>query len=952
MKKKYNPKYIEYSIYKKWKKYGFFKPNNNINKKNYCIIMPPPNITGSLHLGHAFQHTIMDILIRYNRMKGKNTLWQSGLDHAGIATQMIVEKKILSEENKNRKDFNREELINKIWQWKKYASKLIYYQMKRLGNSIDYNKKRFTMDKDFSYSVKKTFIKLYKKNLIYKKKRLVNWDISLKTAISDLEVENKELKGWMWYLKYPLEKNLYTKDKLNYLVIATTRPETILGDVAVAVNPNDNRYKNLIGKKVIIPLINKKIPIISDNYADINKGTGCVKITPAHDFNDYEISQKHNLPMISIFTIDGNIRNIPKMFNSKGILDSNLKYKIPNFLSGLNRFKARNKIIKKLKEINLLEKKIQSNIMVPYGDRSNSIIEPMLSDQWYLKTKSLSKLAIEVVKNNKINFIPNKYKKIYFQWMNNIKDWCISRQLWWGHRIPAWNDIKGNVYVGFNELEIRKKYKINKNVILIQDEDVLDTWFSSGIWSIASLGWPKKSKYFNSFYPTNVIVSGFDIIFFWISRMIMLSIYLNKNNKKKVQIPFKNVFITGLIRDEKGEKMSKTKGNVIDPLDMIDGISLKDLILKRTNYMMKPTLENKIRQQTIKKFPNGIKEYGTDALRFTLTTLACTGKDIKWDMNRLEGYKNFCNKIWNASLFILNILKNQNNFKYSKINKLSLIDKWILIEHNKLIKDFRNEIDNYRFDLAANILYNFIWNKFCNKYLEYSKLILKQNKKKYINNSIYNTFLNVFESLLRLSHPIIPFITEFIWKKIKSYMYITGNNIFLEKYPKYSNKLKNKKILKNFYYIQKIIDSIRKIRKKIQISFKIKIKLIVKNYTKDIYDIINNNINIILCICNIKKIIFLEKNIIEPACILESIKNTDLLVPIKKLINKNIELNRINKEINYINNKISIIKNKFLEKHFIKKINKNFFKKEKYKLKKYIFTKKKLKKYKLIILNL
>ncbi|WDI78697.1 valine--tRNA ligase [Candidatus Purcelliella pentastirinorum] len=857
MKKKYDPNYIEKKIYSLWEKNNYFKFNKKNSKKKYCITLPPPNITGTLHMGHAFQHTLMDILIRYNRMKGKNTLWQIGIDHAGIATQILITKKIIKE-GYDIKNYDKNAFIKKILKWKKKYGKIIKNQMKRLGYFIDWNRERFTMDKKFSYTVRKVFINLYKNNLIYKTKSIVNWDTELNTVISDLEIKHKNKKVSMWYIKYKLLNNIKTKDGKKYLLIGTTRPETIFGDTAIMINPEDKRYNNLIGYFVKVPLINRIIPIISDIKTDIKKGSGCVKITPAHDFNDYKIAIKYNLPMINIFTYDGKMLPCANVFDSKGNTSIFYSNKIPKSFHNLDRYVARKKIIKKLKIKKLLKKEYKYNTYIPYNERSGAIIEPMLTNQWYIKTKKLTKLAINAVKNGNINFIHKQYKNIYFSWMKKIKDWCISRQIWWGHRIPVWYDKKNNIYVGQNEKKIRLKYKIPKKEKLKQDDDVLDTWFSASMWTFSSLGWPKSKKIFKQYHPTDVIVSGFDIIFFWIARMIMITMYIVKDKKNKPQIPFKNIYITGLICDENGEKMSKSKGNIVDPIDIINGISLNDIIEKRTKNMIKNKSLVKIINNTKKKFPYGIKETGADPLRFTITSLSSTSRLIKWDMNRLEGYKKFCNKLWNASKFVINKSK---NIKFSSHkNDISIIDKWIISELNIVINEFEKSINNYRFDIIANKLYSFIWNQYCDWYIEFVKpLINICNENNFI--STINTSLYVLKIILKLAHPIIPFITEYIWQKLMRYnLNNKFNSITMEKFPKYNNKFVNKKLSIDIIWLKNTIIQIRNFRAKKKIRFNKKIKIIFK---KD--DFIEKRIKnlgfFIKKMVNIKEILIITKDI-------------------------------------------------------------------------------------------
>ncbi|WMY97523.1 MAG: valine--tRNA ligase [Arsenophonus sp.] len=940
-------KKFEQNIYKKWELNGFFKPTKN-KKENFCIVIPPPNITGSLHLGHAFQQTIMDILIRYNRMQGKNTLWQSGIDHAGIAAQILLENKILIKEKKNRYNLEKKEFKKKMLQWKQNIQKKIFMQMKRLGNSIDWTKKRFTMDKDFQKSVKKAFISLYEDKLIYRGKKLVNWDPKLRTAISDLEIENKKTQGFVWHIQY----QILNQNNLNYISIATTRPETILGDTALAVNPNDIRYQKLIGKTALVPLINRIIPIISDKSVDINQGTGCMKITPAHDFTDYEIAKRHKLPMINILDSKGNILKKLEIFDSNGNKSKIFSSNIPLIYQKINRFSARKIIIEKLKEKKLLTKIEKDCIILPYSDRGGVVVEPMLTDQWYLKVSQLKEKAIDIVKNGSIKFIPKEYENIYFSWMNIIQDWCISRQIWWGHPIPAWYDKNGNIYVGNNLSEIRKKYKLHKNILLKQDPDVLDTWFSSSLWTFSVLGWPKNTSELKQFHPTNVLVSGFDIIFFWISRMIMLTLYFIKDKHGKSQIPFKHVYITALVRDENKQKMSKFKGNVIDPIDMIDGISLKKLLKKRTNDIIKQTIKDKIIKNTKKTYPNGIPGYGTDALRFTLASLSSANRNVFWNMNKLVGYRNFCNKLWNASQYILNNVDIKINDQKTKI-VFSDIDLWVVSKLNNTIKTYRHALDNYRFDIATNILYHFIWNEFCDWYLELSKIVFKQEKEK---NKIatQKILIETLEKLLRLAHPIIPFITEIIWQKIKKILKFKENTIMITKFPKYNSIYINKKAEYSVKWIKKIIVSIRNIRKKMKISFNKPLKIFLKIKNKKIKQILVDNIIYIKFMGNLINIKFLKysdfnHDIHYITFIDDEIK---IIIPKIDLINKNEALNLINKKINKIKNYINLIQNKLKNNNFLKKAPSNIIQKTHDLLEKNLKSYTKLKKEKKILKTL
>ncbi|BAH83153.1 valine--tRNA ligase [Candidatus Ishikawella capsulata] len=934
MEKQYNPNNFEQNIYHYWENKGYFKSNNDVKRENFSIMLPPPNVTGSLHMGHAFQQTIMDIIIRYQRMQGKNTLWQVGIDHAGIATQMLVERRLAIEEKKTRNDYGREEFINKIWQWKAESGDMITNQMRRLGNSVDWERERFTMDEDFCKVVRYVFIRLYKDKLIYRGKRLVNWDPKLHTAVSDLEIQNKESKGLMYYIRYPLISGAKTIEGKEYLIVATTRPETLFADVCIAIHPQDNRYKHLIGKKVKLPLVNRCIPIISDEYADIKKGTGCVKITPAHDFHDYEVGRRHHLFMINIFTFDAKIREKAQIFDNKGHEVNSLQNIIPLNFQNLDRFTAREAVIDAINQLGLLEEIKSHNLILPYSDRSEVIIEPMLTDQWYVRTDQLAKVAIKAVESGEIKIIPKQYENMYFSWMNNIQDWCISRQLWWGHRIPAWYTDNGKVYVGHNEKEIREENDLSEDILLYQDKDVLDTWFSSSLWTFATLGWPENTKELLAFHPTSVLVSGFDIIFFWIARMIMLTMHIIKNTDGTPQVPFKTIYITGLIRDEEGHKMSKSKGNVIDPIDIIDGISLEDLIKKRTSNMMQPHLADKIRKCTIKQFPKGIKPYGTDALRFTLTSLASTGRDINWDMKRLEGYRNFCNKLWNASRFVLLHTDTvDKNYSYKNHNiKISIADRWILSEFNNTVKSYREALDNYRFDMAAYIIYDFTWNHFCDWYLELTKPIISHGVLEEVI-ATRTTLLNILESLLRLAHPIIPFITEEIWQRINCIKGTTKDSIMLQKIPQYDPKKEDEEAQKYIEWIKEFVITVRGIRKEMNIPLNKLLDVIIKNTSGDIEFFIKNNYKTIVHLARLNSLIILPDNKqTMPLSITKIINQAEVIIPIKDLLDVKLELNRLSNEINKIDKEIEIISCKFKNKNFILYAKKEILAKEKARL--------------------
>ncbi|VFP79239.1 valine--tRNA ligase [Buchnera aphidicola] len=895
MDKNYNFHLIEKKIQKYCKKNKFFFHNNNFLKNdNFCIMVPPPNITGYLHMGHAFQQTIMDTLIRYHRMSGKNTLLQMGTDHAGIATQMVVERYLLMKEGKDKNSYTRKEFIKKIFNWKKKSELVMFNQIKRLGHLIDWKNVRFTLDSNFSKAVKSVFITLYKDGLIYRRKKLVYWDPKFQTVISDLEVENKVYKNKMWYIKYFFTENCDIFNNKKYLTVATTRPETLLGDTALAVHPDDKRYKKYIGYFVKVPILNRSIPIISDRSIDISKGTGCMKVTPAHDFNDYNIGQCNKLPMINIFTKDGKILKKLNIFNYKGKKEKIFNDFIPKNLHNLDRFIARKNILFLLKEEGFLSRVISYKMNVPYGDRSGVILEPMLTNQWYLSTKILSIEAIKAVKEDKIIFIPKQYKNMYLSWMNNIQDWCISRQLLWGHRIPVWYDSFNNIYVGENEESIRKEYSLKKNILLTQDSDVLDTWFSSSLWTFAGLGWPVDMKKINMFHPTNILVCGFDIIFFWIARMIMMTMYILKDKLGNSQIPFKYIYITGLIRDEQGQKMSKSHGNILDPLDMIDGISLKKLIEKRTKNLINSKQINIVKKNTINSFPKGILAHSADSLRFTFLSIASTSRSINWDMNRLKGYQNFCNKIWHASRFVIkNISK--NILQKKNISSL-LLNQWIYIELNKVIKKYHYFLKLFRFDQLSILLYKFIWNKFCDQYLEMIKPILQYGSL-YEINSIKVSLFFILSKILLLVHPIMPFITVYIWSILQKINTVFHPIIILNSIPQYNKNLKNLYITKFINWFQKVVSVLRSIRVDSKVEYTRLLKVYYKNISLRKKIFLQENNVILKKIAYLKCIVEIQSSLNLSSVIMRIIDGVQIFVSIDSCFDIKIELQRLDKKI-------------------------------------------------------
>ncbi|EJB8504960.1 valine--tRNA ligase [Vibrio parahaemolyticus] len=935
MEKTYNPTSIEQALYQTWEEKGYFKPHGDTTKESYSIMIPPPNVTGSLHMGHAFQDTIMDTLIRCERMKGKNTLWQVGTDHAGIATQMVVERKIAAEEGKTKHDYGRDAFIDKIWEWKGESGGTITKQLRRLGASVDWDRERFTMDDGLSNAVQEVFVRLYEDDLIYRGKRLVNWDPKLHTAISDLEVENKDTKGHMWHFRYPLADGVKTADGKDYIVVATTRPETMLGDTGVAVNPEDPRYKDLIGKEIILPIVDRRIPIVGDEHADMEKGTGCVKITPAHDFNDYEVGKRHQLPMINILTFDANIRGAAEVFNTNGEPSDAYSTELPAKYHGMERFAARKAIVAEFHELGLLEEVKDHDLQVPYGDRGGVVIEPMLTDQWYVRTAPLAKTAVEAVENGDIQFVPKQYENMYFSWMRDVQDWCISRQLWWGHRIPAWYDNQGNVYVGRTEEEVRKNNNLESVIELHQDEDVLDTWFSSALWTFGTQGWPEQTDDLKVFHPSDVLVTGFDIIFFWVARMIMMTMHFVKDENGKPQVPFKTVYVTGLIRDENGDKMSKSKGNVLDPIDMIDGIDLESLVEKRTGNMMQPQLAKKIEKNTRKTFENGIEAYGTDALRFTLAAMASTGRDINWDMKRLEGYRNFCNKLWNASRYVMMNTEEQDcGFNGGEI-EYSLADKWIESQFELAAKAFNNHIDNFRLDMASNTLYEFIWNQFCDWYLELTKPVLWKGTEAQ-QRGTRRTLITVLEKTLRLAHPVIPYITETIWQSIKPLVEgVEGETIMLQALPQFDEANFNQEALDDIEWVKAFITSIRNLRAEYDINPGKPLDVMLKAANAEDAARLEANKQVLMSLAKLESVRVLAADEETPACATALVAKSELMIPMAGLIDKDAELARLDGEIKKTHGEIKRIEGKLGNEGFVAKAPEAVVAKEREKLEGY-----------------
>ncbi|WP_039916327.1 valine--tRNA ligase [Cellvibrio mixtus] len=919
MDKTYQPHAIENQWYQTWEEKGYFKPAGEGNP--YCIMIPPPNVTGSLHMGHGFNNAVMDALIRYRRMRGDDTLWQVGTDHAGIATQMVVERQ-LAAQNISRHDLGREKFLEKVWEWKEQSGGTITRQIRRLGSSVDWTRERFTMDDGLSTAVQEAFVRLYEDGLIYRGKRLVNWDPKLHTAISDLEVENHDEKGHLWNLRYPLADGATTAEGKNYLVVATTRPETMLGDSAVAVHPEDERYKSLIGKFVLLPLVNRLIPIVADDYVDREFGTGCVKITPAHDFNDYEVGKRHNLPLINVLDKNAAILAQAQIFNLDGSVNNELNSTLPAQFAGLDRYEARKQIVAAFEAAELLEKIDDHGLKVPRGDRSGVVIEPWLTDQWYVSTKPLAEPAIAAVEDGRIQFVPKQYENMYFSWMRDIQDWCISRQLWWGHRIPAWYDASGKVYVGRNEAEVRSKYNLGADVKLNQDEDVLDTWFSSGLWTFSTLGWPEQTEFLKKFHPTDLLVTGFDIIFFWVARMIMLTMHLVKHEDGSAQIPFKTVYVHGLVRDSQGQKMSKSKGNVLDPLDIIDGIDLETLVQKRTTGLMNPKDAAKIEKQTRKEFPEGIQAYGTDALRFTFCSLASTGRDIKFDMGRVEGYRNFCNKIWNATRYVLMQCEDQDCGQDGSSNyELSVADRWIISKLQQAEKQVAEALDTYRLDLATQAIYEFVWNEYCDWYLELSKPILfdKSEGSEARKKGTRRTLIRVLETILRLSHPLMPFITEEIWQKIKPLAGATGETIMHARFPSADESKIDQQALKDVEWLQAVILGVRNIRGEMNISPAKDLNVLFKNGSADDQQRLQANQQFLKKLASLENVTWLNAGDTEPMSATALVGQMEILVPMAGIIDKDAEIARLTKESNKLQQDIERTETKLGNAAFVEK---------------------------------
>tara|TARA_B100001057_G_scaffold457082_1_gene505083 strand:- start:1433 stop:4219 length:2787 start_codon:yes stop_codon:yes gene_type:complete len=895
MDNNFNPQAIEQSLYAHWEKEAFFKANDS--GEGYCILIPPPNVTGTLHMGHAFNQTLMDTLIRYQRMQGAGALWQMGTDHAGIATQMLVERQ-LADENLTRHALGRDKFIDRVWAWKEESGGTISKQIRRMGASIDWSRERFTMDDGYANAVQQVFIRLFDEGLIYRGKRLVNWDPALGTAISDLEVENNEEQGHLWHFRYPLADGAKTLDNKDYLVIATTRPETMLGDTAVAVHPEDERYAHLIGQHIMLPLVGRKIPVIADDYVDREFGTGCVKITPAHDFNDNDMGARHDLPLINIFTAEAAINDAA-----------------PEAYQGMDRTVARKQIVNDLDALGLLEEIKDHKLMVPRGDRSNAIIEPLLTDQWFVKIAPLAAPAIAAVENGDIQFVPKQYENTYFAWMRDIKDWCISRQQWWGHRVPAFYDEAGNVYVAEDETTARSKYHLADDLALAEDDDVLETWFSSALWPFATLGWPEETPELERFLPTNTLITGHDIIFFWVARMIMMTLHFSG------KVPFQTVYIHGLIKDAEGQKMSKTKGNGLDPLDFIDGIDLEGLVAKRTSNLTQPKMAARIEKQTRKDFPEGIAAYGTDALRFTFAALATTGRDVRFDTNRIEGYRNFCNKLWNASKFVL---MNTEELDLTIEPTSGAVDQWIISKSHRMITDARYALETYRFDIYANTVYEFAWHEYCDWYLELSKpLLWNQDADPAARAATQRTLLQVLEVLLRTAHPVMPFITETLWQQVATRLGQIQNgeaaSIMLQTFPVPQDMPANENAENQIEWLKAVITGIRTIRGEANIKPSQDIPLLLQGGNTADKDNATQAENMLGRLANVTSIEWLSDGEKAPLNALSLVGDLKVMVPLAGLIDLEAERGRIGKEVDKAQQELEKIDKKLSNEAFVAK---------------------------------
>ena len=899
MEKTYNPQSIEERWYSTWEENGYFAPQGD--GKPYCIMIPPPNVTGTLHMGHAFQDTIMDALIRYHRMLGDKTLWQPGCDHAGIATQMLVERK-LNKEGITRHDLGREAFLDKVWEWKEESGGTITRQLRRLGASPDWSRERFTMDEGMSKAVTEVFVKLHADGLIYRGKRLVNWDPVLHTALSDIEVLSEEENGHLWHFSYPLT------DGSGSLTVATTRPETMLGDTAVAVHPDDERFTDIVGKSITLPLVGREIPIVADDYVDPEFGSGCVKITPAHDFNDYALGQRHDLPVINVLTDNAALNDT-----------------VPEPYRGLDRYEARKRIVADMDAAGLLVEVKDHKLMVPRGDRSGAVVEPYMTNQWYVDLTrkvqddgrpgghtAITQPSLDAVSSGRINFVPGNWSRTYNQWLENIQDWCISRQIWWGHRIPAWYDDAGNIYVANDEASVRAQHGLADDVVLRQDEDVLDTWFSSALWPFSTLGWPEKTDSLNTFYPGSVLVTGFDIIFFWVARMVMFGTRFMDG-----EVPFKDVYMHGLVRDASGQKMSKSKGNVLDPLDIIDGIDLESLVTKRTSNLMQDHKAAEIEKQTRKEFSEGIPGFGTDALRFTFASLASNGRDIRFDLKRVEGYRNFCNKLFNATRYVL---MNTEGLDPTNVpEQRNHIDRWIISRLQHTEAAVAEHINEYRFDLAATALYEFIWNEYCDWYLEMAKPILTGEASETEKQATRITLVRVLEATLRLAHPFMPFITEELWQQVAPLAGKSGPTISLQPYPLSDAEKIDPHALAEIEWVKQVVMGVRRIRSEMNINPGKRLPLLLSQANESDIERLERQKALLVFVARLDDITVLETEDGAPESAVSLVDHLKLMIPMAGLIDKDAELARLTKETDRLTKEVARLSRKLANPGFTAK---------------------------------
>ncbi|WP_010201668.1 valine--tRNA ligase [Psychrobacter sp. PAMC 21119] len=924
----YNPAEVEAGMYQGWEESGYFQPTFD-KEESFSIALPPPNVTGSLHMGHGFNNAIMDALTRYHRMDGDNTLWQPGTDHAGIATQMVVERRLEAQGIK-RRDMTREDFIDKVWEWKEESGGNITSQIRRLGSSVDWSRERFTMDDGLSNAVKEVFVRLFDDGLIYRGKRLVNWDPKFQTALSDLEVENHDEKGSLWHFRYHFtDADLTTQDGKNYLVVATTRPETLLGDTAVAVNPSDERYAHLVGKTITLPITGRVVPIVADDYVEKDFGTGCVKITPAHDFNDYELGRRHSLPLINILDERANILASMEVYPDLQTREPELET-TPSEYAGLERFAARKFLVEQAGEQGWLEDIEDYALKAPRAERGGTIVEPWLTDQWYVAVKELAKPAIDAVEDGSIEFVPAQYKNMYMSWMTDLQDWCISRQLWWGHRIPAWyDDATGEIYVARDEAEVRSKYNLSDDIVLRQDNDVLDTWFSSGLWTFSTLDWADVNadpRVMDTFHPTSVLVTGFDIIFFWVARMIMMTMHFVKNEDGTPQVPFKTVYVHGLVRDGNGQKMSKSKGNVLDPIDLIDGIDLEALVEKRTSNMMNPKDAAKIEKQTRKEFPEGIPAFGTDALRFTFTSLASTGRDINFDLKRVEGYRNFCNKIWNASRFVLmNCVDSEGNAKpidqAANPDVWELPEKWIMSRLNSTVADIHQHFAQYRLDMVSQDIYEFIWNEYCDWYVELAKASLNDDSVSDERKAqIRYVLLHVLETALRFSHPIMPYLTEQIWQTVAPLLGRKNtDSIVVAEYPQTDDSQISEQTEADMAWLQELIASVRNIRGEMKLGNAVRLPVLLQNISSDEDARLSRIKNQFKALAKVESLEIVKEGDEVPLSSSSMVGQLRVLVPMKGLIDPTAELARLGKSYDKLKGQAEGIARKLGNEGFVSK---------------------------------